>query len=69
MNVYVLMSQNIKQVKKFPSVGRYNRGCLYNVFRCTTTFEGVSASKQTLVDVFYVENVVLVLKSKVRSRS
>ena len=35
----------------------------------TITFEGVSGSKQNLVGVFYVWNVGLVLKSKVKSWS
>ena len=35
----------------------------------TITFEGVSRSKQNLVGVFYVWNVGLVLKSKVKSWS
>ena len=57
MNVhvsYVLEHETSK--KSFPSVCLYVRtsGRLQNLFGCTITFEGVSASKQNLVGVFYV---------------
>ena len=41
-------------------------GDLQKFSGCTITFEEVSASKQNLVGVFYVKNVALVLKSKVK---
>ena len=50
-----------------PSVWMYLRTWTFHVD--TITFEGVSGSKQNLVDVFYVWNVDLVLKSKVISWS
>ena len=57
-----------KKQKKSPSVRLYVRtlGRLENLSRCTITFEGVGASKENLVGVFYVQNVVLVLKFKVK---
>ena len=67
---FVCLRRRNKQ-KKFPSV------CLsvwlavrsWTFHVDTLTFEGVSGSKQNLVDVFYVWNVGLVLKSKVISWS
>ena len=57
--------------KKFPSVcldvWLYVRTWTFAVV--TITFEGLSGSKQNLVGVFYVWNVGLVLKSKVKSWS
>ena len=44
-------------------------GCTWTFATDTITFEGVSGSKQNLVGVFYVWNVGLVLKSKVKSWS
>ena len=44
-------------------------GCTWTFAVDTITFEGVSGSKQNLVGVFYVWNVGLVLKSKVKSWS
>ena len=40
--------------------------CTWTFHVDTITFEGVSGSKQNLVGVFYVRNVGLVLKSKVK---
>ena len=51
--------------KQFPSVWLYVRTWTFHVD--TITFEGVSGSKQNLVGVFYVWNVGLVMKSKVKS--
>ena len=50
-----------------PSV--WMSGCTWTYVVDTITFEGVSGSKQNLVGVFYVWNVGLVLKSKVKSWS
>ena len=44
-------------------------GCTWTFALDTITFEGVCGSKQNLVGVFYVWNVGLVLKSKVKSLS
>ena len=53
MNVHILYVLELKTSKKeFPSVCMYIRLCVPSW--CTITFEGVSASKQILVDVFYV---------------
>ena len=62
------MSQKTKQAKQ-----KKNSVCLsvctWTFAEDTITFEGVSGSKQNMVGVFYVWNVGLVLKSKVKSWS
>ena len=72
MNVYVLYDLEDKTSKKnflsvCLSVCTYVRTWTFHVD--TITFEGVSGSKQNLVGVFYVWNVRLVLKSKLKSWS
>ena len=72
MNVHVLyMLKDKSSKKKFPSVCLsvclYVRTWTFHVD--TITFEGISGSKQNLVGVFYVWNVGLLLKSKVKSWS
>ena len=68
MNVHVLYVLNKTSKIKFRL-----SGCLavrtWILAVDTITFEGVSGSKQNLVGVFYVWNVGLVLKSKVKSWS
>ena len=63
--LYVL--EDKASTKKFPSVCLAVRTWTFDVD--TITFAGVSGSKQNLVGVFYVLNVGLVLKSKVKSSS
>ena len=69
-NVHVLyVLEDKTSTKNFPSVCL--SGCLavrtWTFHMDFITFEGVSGSKQNLVGVFYVLNVGLVLKSKVKS--
>ena len=54
-----------KKISVRPSVRP--SGCMWTYAVDTITFEGVSGSKRNLVGVFYVWNVGLVLKSKVKS--
>ena len=63
---FVCLRRQNKQ-KKFPSVCLSVRTWTFHVD--TITFEGVSGCKQNLSGVFYVWNVGLVLKSKVKSWS
>ena len=64
---YFVCLRRLNKPKKIPSV------CLsvgtWTFAVGTITFEGISGSKQNLVGVFYVWNVGLVLKSKVKSWS
>ena len=55
--------------KKSVCLSVWMSGCTWTFAVDTITFEGVSGSKQNLVGVFYVWNVGLVLKSKVKSWS
>ena len=61
---FVCLRRQNKQ-KKYPSVCL----CTWTFHVDTITFEEVSGFKQNLVGIFYVWNVGLVLKSKVKSWS
>ena len=66
MNVHVLYVLEDKTSKK---ISVCLSGCTWTFAVDTITFEEVSGSKQNLVGVFYVWNVGLVSKSKVKSWS
>ena len=66
-DLYVLETKQAKKISVCLSVWLYVRTWTFHVD--TITFEGISKSKQNLVGVFYVWNVGLVLKSKVKSWS
>ena len=70
MNVHVLYVLDDKTSKNIPvclSIWLYVHTWTFAMV--TITFEGVSGWKQNLVGVFYVWNVGLILKSKVKSWS
>ena len=54
MNVYVLYVLDSKQAKEIFRLSVCTKGRLQNLSECTITFEGVSASKQNFMGVFYV---------------
>ena len=68
---FVCLKRQYKQKNFRPSVCLSVRlsGCTWTFAVDTIIFEGVSGSKQNLVGVFYVWNVGLVLKSKLKSWS
>ena len=67
MNVHVLYVLEDKTSKKKFRLSVCLSGCTWNFAVDTIIFEGISGSKQNLVGVFYVRNVGLVLKFKVKS--
>ena len=69
MNVRVLYVLEDKTSKKNFRLSVCLSVCTWTFAMDTITFEWVSGSKQNLVGVFYVWNVGLVLKSKVKSWS
>ena len=66
MNVHVFHVLEDKTSKKNACLSGFLAVRTWIVAVDTITFEGVSGSKQNLLGIFYVWNVRLVLKSKVK---
>ena len=67
MFLYVLEDKTSKKKKNSVCLSVCLLVCTWTFAVDTITFEGVSGTKQNLVCVFYVWNVGLILKSKVKS--